>query len=468
MTHKLIEFVNVGLSFPHKTCFENFNTTIVYGSRIGIIGQNGSGKSTLLKMLQRFTEPTDGHIKVPDDVRTGYVAQVIEDYESLSGGQRLNAALTQALAIDPTLLLLDEPTNHLDRKNRQSLMRMLRSFPGTLVVVSHDTELLHRCVDALWHIDNGRVHIFSGNYEDYRREISIKRGAIEKELSSLDRQKKEAHQDLMKEQERTKKSNQRGEKSIQDRKWPTIVSDEKARRAIETSGKKKNAIRDKKQGLTDRLSELRLPEILKPKFSLTAADIGDRTIVSINEGSVGYDAPIVDNITVSLFAGDRLAIVGDNGSGKSTLIRAILGDARVTKSGQWHIPKRDDIGILDQHYETLDPQKTVLGMIHDLAPTWSHADIRRHLNDFLFRKNEEVNALVSSLSGGEKARLSLAQIGAKTPKLLILDEMTNNIDLETRDHVVQILKGYPGTLIAISHDDDFLKAIGVEAYYCLN
>ena len=127
MTHKPIEFVNVGLSFPHKTCFENFNTTVAYGSRIGIIGQNGSGKSTLLKMLQRLTETTDGYIKVPKDVRIGYVPQVIEDYETLSGGQRLNEALTRALVADPTVLLLDEPTNHLDHKNRQSLMRMLRA-----------------------------------------------------------------------------------------------------------------------------------------------------------------------------------------------------------------------------------------------------------------------------------------------------------------------------------------------------
>ena len=271
----------------------------------------------------------------------------------------------------------------------------------------------------------------------------------------------------MKEQERAKKSNLRGEKSIQNRKWPTIVSDEKARRAIETSGKKKSSIRDKKQELTDKLSDLRLPEILKPKFSLNAADIGDRTLVSISDGCVGYNQPLLHNITLSLMAGDRMAISGDNGSGKSTLIKAILDDPIVTKTGIWHMPKPGDIGVLDQHYATLNPNKTVLETVHDLAPSWPHADIRRHLNDFLFRKNEEVNALVSTLSGGEKARLSVAQIAAKTPKLLILDEMTNNLDLETRDHVIQVLKEYPGAMIVISHDDDFLREIIVNTYYIL-
>ncbi len=102
-----------------------------------------------------------------------------------------------------------------------------------------------------------------------------------------------------------------------------------------------------------------------------------------------------------------------------------------------------------------------------MVPAWSSTDLRRHLNDFLFRKNEEVNSFVSTLSGGEKARLSLAQIAAKTPKLLILDELTNNLDLETREHVTQVLKLYPGTLIVISHDENFLKEIGVAESYSI-
>ncbi len=127
--------------------------------------------------------------------------------------------------------------------------------------------------------------------------------------------------------------------------------------------------------------------------------------------------------------------------------------------------KRKDIGYLDQHYGTLHPDKTVLETIADLVPAWSHAEIRRHLNDFLFRKNEEVNSPVSTLSGGEKARLSLAQIAAKTPKLLILDEITNNLDLETKEHVAQVLKAYPGAMIVISHDADFLEEIVVNSYF---
>jgi ATPase subunit of ABC transporter with duplicated ATPase domains len=123
------------------------------------------------------------------------------------------------------------------------------------------------------------------------------------------------------------------------------------------------------------------------------------------------------------------------------------------------------VGHLDQHYQTLDPDKAALEIIRAARPTWSHAEIRRHLNDFLFRKNEEVTASVRTLSGGEKARLSLALIAACPPKLLVLDEMTNNIDLETHDHVVGVLRAYPAAMIVVSHDEIFLREIGIEKYH---
>jgi ATPase subunit of ABC transporter with duplicated ATPase domains len=465
MTHDPIFIQNIAFSLPQKVCFSQLSTQIPYGARIGVIGRNGSGKSILLKMLHGVREPSDGKIHIPDDVIFGYVPQVIEDFDALSGGQRLNKSLTQALSCNPNILLLDEPTNHLDRHNRKSLLRMLQKFPGTLIVVTHDVELLRTCIDTLWHIDEGKVHIFSGNYDDYAREVAVKRVSLEEEYASLDRQKKDAHQSLMKEQSRAKNSRLRGEKLIEQRKWPTVVSAAKVRRATETSGVKKRMVSHTKQDLNDRLSELRLPEMIKPKFALSASRSGSQILVSIQDAACGYEKPILQNISLSVGCQERIAISGDNGSGKSTLIKAILDDPLVMKSGHWFAPKPSDIGYLDQDYGALDPQKTVLETICELAPTWCHGDIRRHLNDFLFRKNEEINVKAHTLSGGEKVRLTLAKIAAKTPKLLILDEVTNNLDLETREHVIQVLKHYPGAMIVISHDEDFLKAIGVTDFY---
>lgn len=189
----------------------------------------------------------------------------------------------------------------------------------------------------------------------------------------------------------------------------------------------------------------------------------------MSEGGVSYnnDKPLLAQINFSLTAGDRIAIRGNNGTGKSTLVKAINNDPNIVKSGNWYVPKVSDIGYLDQHYATLSSHLTVLETIEALVPDWRPIDLRRHLCDFLFCKNEEVNALVSTLSGGEKARLTLAQIAAKTPKLLILDEITNNLDLETREHVIQVLREYPGSMIVISHDDDFLSEIEVNNQYNL-
>lgn len=468
MSHKPISIHNLCLSFPQKVCFEDFTTQIHPGGRIAIIGQNGSGKTTLLNMLRGLREPSQGNILSSDEICFGTVPQLIESLDSLSGGERFNKTLSLALSLSPDVLLLDEPTNHLDLRNRQSLIRMLQNYAGTLIVVSHDVELLRTCVNTLWHIENSRVRIFSGNYDDYRREILIKRSALEQELVQMDRQKKYVHESLMKEQERAKKSRAQGEKSIDQSKWPTMVSHAKARRAAQTTGRKKKAIRHNKEDLLEQLSKLRLPAILTPKFSLQASDMSSRTIVSIQDGSVGYEEPFLSDIALSLGSRDRMAIQGDNGSGKTTLIKAILGNPQVTKAGKWLVPEPEEIGYLDQHYGTLEPHKAVLETIQDLVPDWSHAEVRNHLNDFLFRKNEEVNALVSTLSGGEKARLSLSQIAAKTPKLLILDEITNNLDLETREHVIQVLNVYPGAMIIISHDEEFLKSISIENFYVIN
>lgn len=348
MMHKPIQLKNLSLSFPHKICFDDFSTQINHGSRIAIIGRNGSGKTTLLKILSGIIEPTSGDIQHADDVVFGFVPQIVEDFYTLSGGQRVNAAVTQALSLEPNVLLLDEPTNHLDQHNRKSMMRMLQSYRDTLIVVSHDTELLRHGIDTLWHIDDGHIRVFHGAYDDYICKIRNRRSSLEQEIRHLDRQKSDMHHALMKEQKRAAHSKAKGEKSMHQKKWPTLVSHAKAGKAEETSGRKKSAIDHKKHYLTEQLSHLRLPEIILPTFSLNSADIGDRTIVSITNGSIGYigQPPLLQKINLSTGSKDRIAIQGDNASGKSTLIKAILDSPDVTlvKSGEWLAPKPADIG----------------------------------------------------------------------------------------------------------------------------
>lgn len=438
----------------------SFSVRIEPGQRIGVVGRNGSGKTTLLKNIKQRYESLG--------LTYGYVPQVIEEYDSLSGGQRFQKAFSAALAEYPSILCLDEPTNHLDAHNRCSLMRMLQRFDSTLIIVSHDVELLRTCIDTIWHLEDQHIAVFHGRYDDYIQTRNHKRAFIEKELAQLEKAKKQAHIALMHEQERAKKSRTQGEKSIQNRKWPSIVSAAKAKRAEETSGRKKGHIREEREELIKRLSELRLPEVIKPKFSISASLISaEKPVVSIVEGTCGYTTPILENLNFRLLGRERLAIVGNNGSGKSTLVKAILAEPSVLRTGEWLAPKREEIGYLDQHYQTLHEGKNALDTILSRARHWSIAEARRHLNDFLFRKNDEVTRSIKYLSGGEKVRLSLAQIAAKTPQLLILDEVTNNLDLEAREHVIQVLREYSGALIVISHDEDFLRQIGVENFLAI-
>ncbi len=449
-THPPIQLKDISISYGTKCCFENFSTLIYPGQRIAIIGQNGAGKSSLLKSI--ITKP---------EIQFAYVPQIIEDHDQLSGGQKFNKALSLALAQNPDVLCLDEPTNHLDTHNRKQLMKMLDHYMGTIIMVTHDLELIEHCTDEIWHIYNQRVEKFSGNYQDYLAEWQRKRDAILDEVHHLKFEKKQAHNAFMKEKNRASKSTQRGKKNITNRKYPTITSHAKAGRSEQTSGKKKQAIYNKKEKLEASLDSLYLPEIIIPTFEMPIADHCSQSLISIFDGACGYDDMLLKDINFQMKSGERIALKGTNGSGKTTLVKAILKDGSVNLSGEWQMAKKA-IGFLDQHYHMLTPSQTVLGMIEEQKPDWDLAKIRYYLNQFLFKNNHQVNQRISELSGGEKARLCLSLIAAAPPQLLILDEVTNNLDLETRAHVIEVLKAYPGGLLVISHDQNFLDEIGME------
>ena len=176
--HNTIKIKNFCLSFPNKVCFDDFSTDVAFGDRIAIVGKNGSGKSSLLRMIADQNQ----------DLSLAYVPQIIENFDSLSGGERFNKSLSAALGKNPSILLLDEPTNHLDADNRKSLMRMLNAYYGTLIIVTHDEELLSNCVDILWHIDNGKITVFRGKYSDYMRERSKQYQSVSRQMQLLERE----------------------------------------------------------------------------------------------------------------------------------------------------------------------------------------------------------------------------------------------------------------------------------------
>lgn len=476
MTYNLVTIKNLSLKFPSKICFKSFSTIIKHGDKIGIIGNNGTGKSSLLKLINNFQKykingEVDGEIVVPEEVNVGYIPQFIQNANEspLSGGENFNKLFFQQFSFNPSLLLLDEPTNHLDIHNRTQLIKLLQKYKNTLIVVSHNIELLANCVNTLWHIQDNTVNIFKGTYKNYTSMLQNQHAKISKELLILSKLKKEQHYALMQQEQLIAKKKQKGLKKIKNKQWLPVVADARINKAQKSQGNKLKDINNKKQYLIKQLKELNIPQNIKPNFNFyNPLKTNSKVILSIQNGSVGYkNKPVLSNINLSLSYGERMAITGNNGSGKSTLVQAILGKPQIIKSGVFLLPQKIDIGYLDQQYELLNSSQTILQSIEYICHTWSHHEVRKHLNDFLFRSNEVVNTTINNLSQGEKVRLTLCLIAAKTPNLLILDECSNNLDIETMNHVCSALCVYNGSLLIIDHDEQFLSNINITSYYNL-
>jgi ATPase subunit of ABC transporter with duplicated ATPase domains len=228
-------------------------------------------------------------------------------------------------------------------------------------------------------------------------------------------------------------------------------------KAENNAGKKSIELDAKRNAIRERIEELRPLKERKPTFILPANFNKTDTVLHIIDAEAGYNGQAtVKGVNIVLKASERLVISGRNGSGKSTLAKAIMGLDNLRISGVWYTPK--EIGYLDQHYANLEPDMTVLESVREVSRL-PDTELRSHLGDFLFYTNSEVNCRVKDLSGGEKARLSLAVIALSPKVLLILDEISNNTDIKTKRHIAEILRQYPAALILISHEKSFVKAV---------
>ena len=463
MSNTVIKINNLSFNLPHKDCFSDFSTCVQRGEKIGIIGRNGIGKSSLLKIILGELSPSSGEVSSMRSVSIAYVPQIVMEYEDISGGERFNKSFSKALARNPDVLILDEPTNHLDQKNRHSLMRMLSNFRQTLLVATHDTEFLDRCINKLWHIDNGKIVIFNGNYENYMREHHISIETKEREFDNLKKAEKKIKKAKEAEQQRSEKKSK-----LRPKDNNSLSFGFRKDRGQTVSGAKIGLLKQKINNIQSALDEYKPQEILTPNFILKGCMASSsRSILSISDGKCGYTTAVVSGISLCMSGNDKISISGNNGSGKTTFIKALLKYEEVWTNGTWTIPNRSDIGYIDQYYRTLDPEKSAEDIIYEKNPNLGYMNIRKHLNSFMFRKNEEVSAKVKTMSGGEMARLSLAQIAVNPPKLLILDEITNNLDIETKDHISKILQQYPGAFIIISHELEFLSKLPLTGHYAI-
>jgi ATPase subunit of ABC transporter with duplicated ATPase domains len=375
---------------------------------------------------------------------------------TLSGGEKMQLNLVRLLSTKPDIIFLDEPTNHLDQNNRKILIDFLINWKGAALVVSHDVDFLNHFSQTIWSFEGNQIETFKGNYDFYESHKRLENQKIVDKLEALKKQNKKVTSQIQEESHRAAQS-RKANKNENDR----VLKGAMKLRASATAGKNAKNLNNQKDTILSQLSHIRLPEVLKPKFSMINQSKNSLSIL-ISEGKVLYkEQPILENINVQINSGERVVIKGPNGSGKSTFLKALLKKPEIYIQGNWFLPQLNSFGYLDQHYSMLNPKETVLQSIEKIKPEWPDREIRKHLNDFLFRKNEEIHAYTSCLSGGEQARLCLAQIAALSPSVLLLDEVTNNIDNHAKDHLIQVLNAYKGTLIVVSHDQKFLEQIEI-------
>lgn len=459
---KIIQIKNLTYSFDSNVLFQDFSAQINAHDRIAIIGKNGSGKSTLLKCLLSLNKAESGAI-IFHDMKVSYIEQNVEEFSELSGAQRFNKRFSQAISKNPDMLFLDEPTNHLDKDNRKNLFNFFKHSKVGLVVATHDLDLI-RQFNIFWHIYNGKVHVFKGNYYDYMNILNEEKNSLQSEKSRLSNEQKIKHKKYIQAEEKIAQSKNIGLNKLKKGSVSNMQADFIGHKAQKSQAKILDVSNKRKEELQDRLNNLYIPKEIKYKFDISHQYSNTHTLLEIQNANIGYfNKQILFNINLSICAKDRIRIIGSNGAGKSTFFKGLMNDASIIRNGEWKYAYGvfENIAYFDQHYSELNTDLTVLDYILQFAKHYDSAQIYDHLNTFLFQK-ELVHTKTVNLSCGQKARLLLAKIGLTNPSILILDEVSNNLDIETKAHIVEVLKNYQGALLVISHEENFSQDLSLD------
>jgi ATP-binding cassette subfamily F protein 3 len=349
-------------------------------------------------------------------------ADLLKPVQQLSGGQKNMAALARVLLQEPDLLLLDEPSNHLDIVATEWLEGVLRDYPGTVVVVSHDRYFLDRTVEEIVELEQHRLQHYVGNYSAY---VTAKAAHLQQQHKAYAQQQAEIRR-----QEEFIRRNIAGQNTRQA---------QSRRKALE------------------RLERLEKPRTDRRQMQLRLAAAGREShevVVCRQVWKSFGNHTVLRGLSCTIYRGDKVGLMGPNGVGKSTLLRLLLGQD-TPDQGTVRLGRNVAVAYYDQELRGLNPQNTVLDEVWQVEPWKTAGEIRGYLGRFLFN-GEEVLQTVNNLSGGEKSRVALAKLMLSTANLLVLDEPTNHLDIPAREALEEALGAYPGTLLVVSHDRYFL------------
>lgn len=471
----LVTLQNISIGFGMDPILENISFSIEQGERTCITGRNGEGKSTLLKILAGILPPDSGEIIKANDIRIAYLSQdvpknteglVIDivkkslpqtsdfensplaagyltmlgidgnvEFNSLSGGMRRRVYLAAALAQDPHLLLLDEPTNHLDIESIEYLEKLLGKLKCSYLFVTHDRRFLQKTATRILDLDRGQL---AGWDCDYRTFLKRKAELLSDEEVYWTR---------------------KGKKLEKEEAW--------IRRGVKARTTRNEGRVEALRKLREEFKQRRT-QIGVSKLKLGESSSSGELVLKLNNVSFAYDTskPIIKDFTINVMRGEKLGIIGKNGSGKSTLLKLLTNKLSPT-SGTIEQGTRVEISTFDQLHSSLNMNESVVENLAEgkdqIYINGTSRHVFSYLQDFLFTP-ERAKSPVSALSGGERARLILAKLFINPGNLLVMDEPTNDLDIETLELLEEQLLSYKGTLILVSHDRTFLDNIVTSSF----
>ena len=452
--------------------------TVVMGAASGLPGSVGDTEcpaSTGEKVWSGEQKESAGTTDSPLDRRV----------DTLSGGETVLSALAGITLRRPAITLLDEPTNNLDRSARERLYRAVEHWPGVLIVVSHDTELLE-LVDQIAELRDGGLRTWGGNFSDYTEQLAVEQEAARRTVRAAEAEVRREKRQLAEAQVKLARRVRFGQKKYDTKREPRVIMNQRKREAQVSAGKHRILLEERlteaREGLDLAEDTVRDDPAIRIDLPPTEVPAGQDVLRldtwTPGEGNAGPPEPpyggrgappTAANGRLYLRGPERVAITGPNGSGKTTLLRAIVaavGGERPEPCGHTS-PVRvahviDRVGYLPQRLDNLDEGLSVLDNLRVAAPSAGVQDLRAGLARFLLR-GDRVEQRAADLSGGERFRVALARIllADEPPRLLILDEPTNNLDLESREQLVRALNVYRGALLVVGHDHAFLAEVGV-------
>lgn len=465
----MIKATQITFKYADKPLYTECNFSVGKNMKVGIVGPNGAGKSTLFKLitgeeaLDGGTIQVDGTLSsVPQEVRhdpafevstsaqeyvdpqgkiqihelrkmfvgIGLEIDLYDKPHSLSGGQKTRLAILRALVEQPDILLLDEPTNFLDTEGRTWVMDFLSHYPHTLLLISHDMNLIDSSIDKVITIDplSQKIDEQNGTYSHYLSTKGQKEEALKRYI--VNEQKHIA----------------RMKKGL--RKMDRFTSDKGVRQRTQLKKRIQRLIIE----LPEAPKELKEMRISLP----VPTRVGEVPLIVQSVSKTFDDCDVLKNVTLAISRGERLALIGPNGAGKSTLIKILMGLLE-PDSGEVVRDEKLDLGYYSQENELFDENQSILEMMNDHTG-YDDRVIRPLLAGFLF-SGSKVHQKISTLSGGEKTRLSIARLLSHNHNMLILDEPTTYLDVMSQRIILDVLKKYTGTLIIVSHTQDFLREL---------